>query len=326
MNASEAYRQTVSDVRPNVRFDGWLLVKEARVRASANGKTFLDAALVDRTGTIPAKVWDWSGDPPAVGTVVRVRGAGNEYNGHLQLRVESVVPARPEDGMDPSAFVPAAPETADSMLGEIEATIGELRDPSLRGIVLKLLEWAKAGGRLAAAPAAKSMHHAEVSGLLHHTVTMLRAAKALAGVYPALDKDLLYAGVVAHDLGKLDEMNVNGVGLVDGYTRDGRLIGHIVRGVVNVERAGAAAGAARERTTLLQHLVLSHHGEAEFGSPVPPKCPEAQVLSAIDRLDAKLFQMFAALEGVKPGEFSAPVWGLDKAEVYRAGTPAPDKP
>ena len=83
MNPSEAYRQTVSDVRPNVRFDGWLLVKEARVRASSNGKQFLDAALVDRTGTVPAKVWDWSGDPPAAGTVVRVRGAGNEYNGHL---------------------------------------------------------------------------------------------------------------------------------------------------------------------------------------------------------------------------------------------------
>ena len=119
------------------------------------------------------------------------------------------------------------------------------------------------------------------------------------------------------------EVREGGRLLVDGYTRDGRLIGHIVRGVVNIERAGAAVGAARERTTLLQHLVLSHHGDAEFGSPVPPKCPEAQVLSELDRLDAKLFQMFAALDGVKPGEFSPPVFGLDKAEIYKAEPPAP---
>lgn len=326
VNGKEAYRQTVSDVRPNVRFDGWLLVKEARVRTTTGGKSFLDVAFVDRTGTIPAKFWDWTGDPPAAGTVFRVRGCGNEYNGHLQLRIESMTEAGPSDGVDPSSFVPAAPETAESMLEEISSTASELRDRSLRGTVLKLLEWASACGRLATAPAAKSMHHAEVSGLLHHTVTMLRAAKAVAAIYPALDKDLLFAGVIVHDLAKLDEMNVNGIGLVDGYTRDGRLIGHIVRGVVNVERAGAAAGAARERTTLLQHLVLSHHGDAEFGSPVPPKCPEALVLASLDRLDAKLFQMFAALDGVKPGDFSAPVFGLDKAEIYRQEPPPPETP
>ena len=323
MNSDDAYRQTVSDIRANVRFEGWLLLKEAKVRTTANGKSFLDMALVDKTGTIPAKCWDWSGEAPAAGVVVRIRGTGNEYNGHLQLRVESMREATAADGRNAADFVPAAPETASSMLAEIKATAGSLRDRSLRGIVEKVLEWAESGGRLATAPAAKSMHHAEVSGLLHHTVTMLRAAKAIAEIYRRLDKDLLYAGIIVHDLGKLDEMNVSAIGLVDGYTRDGRLIGHIVRGVVNIERAGAAVGAARERTTLLQHLVLSHHGDAEFGSPVPPKCPEAQVLSELDRLDAKLFQMFAALDGVKPGEFSPPVFGLDKAEIYKAEPPAP---
>ena len=324
MTDGEIYDQTVSDIRPGVRFDGWLLVKESKVRTTSNGKAFLDLSLVDRTGTIPAKFWDWGGDAPECGTVVCVRGSGNEYNGHLQLKIDSMRPATAADGRDPSRFVPAAPETAESMLAEVKATAAAMRDRSLRLVTLKLLEWAEADGRLAKAPAAKSMHHAEVSGLLHHTTTMLRAAKALAATYPKLDKDLLFAGVIAHDLAKLDEMNVNAIGLVDGYTRDGRLVGHIVRGVVNVERAGAAVGAARERTTLLQHLVLSHHGEAGFGSPIPPKCPEALVLSEIDRLDARLFQMFAALEGVKPGDFSAPVFGLDKAEIYKSEPPPPD--
>ena len=319
--ASESYRQTVSDIRPNVRFDGWLLVKEATPRTTANGKKFLDLALVDRTGSIPAKWWDFAGTPPAPGAVVRVKGLGNEYNGHLQLRVDALAEAKPEDGLSPKDFMPAAPETPDSMLREITGTASSLRDPSLRAIVTFLLDEANAGGRLLTAPAAKSMHHAELGGLLHHTVMMLRAAKALAEVYRFLDKDLLYAGVIAHDLGKLDEMSTSPLGLVDGYTTDGRLIGHIVRGVVNVERAAAATDASRERATLLQHLILSHHGDAEFGSPVPPKCPEAEALSMIDRLDAKLFQMHAALQGVKPGEFSAPVWGLDKAEIYRPSNP-----
>ena len=314
----EPYSQTVSDIRPNVRFEGWLLVKESQMRATANGKKFLDVSLVDRTGAVPAKWWDYSGEPPAVGTVVRVRGLGNEYNGHLQLRIDSLAPAKPEDGKSPSDFIPAAPETPESMLAEVRATAGALRDDSLRAIVGKLLDWACEGGRLLSAPAAKTMHHATLGGLLHHTVTMLRAAKALAEVYRFLDKDLLFAGVIAHDLGKLDEMNTSSIGLVDGYTVDGRLVGHIVRGVVSVERAAAETGADREKALLLQHMVLSHHGDAEFGSPVPPKIPEAEVLSFVDRLDAKLYQMVAALKGVKPGEFSPPVWGLDHAEIYKA--------
>ena len=195
----EPYSQTVSDIRPNVRFEGWLLVKEAQMRATANGKKFLDVALVDRTGSVPAKWWDYAGEPPATGTVVRVRGLGSEYNGHLQLRIDSLDPAKPEDGKSASDFIPAAPETPESMLAEVRATADALRDDSLRAIVGKLLDWACEGGRLLTAPAAKSMHHATLGGLLHHTVTMLRAAKALADVYRFLDKDLLFAGVIAHD-------------------------------------------------------------------------------------------------------------------------------
>ena len=239
-----SYEQTVSDIRANVRFEGWLLVQKAEMRATANGKRFLDLSLVDRTGAVPAKWWDYAGEPPAVGTVVRVRGLGNEYNGHLQLRIDSLAPARPEDGRSAADFVPAAPETPESMLAEVSATAAALRDPSLRAIVLRLLASANEGGRLLSAPAAKSMHHATLGGLLHHTVMMLRVAKAVAGVYRFLDKDLLFAGVIAHDLGKLDEMNANDLGLVDGYTRDGRLVGHIVRGVVNIERAAAVQQVA----------------------------------------------------------------------------------
>ena len=312
----EAYRQTVSDIRPNLKFAGRLLVRTAQVQTAKNGKPFLVLSLVDKTGGVQAKIWDWTGEPPVPGTILEIVGSGDEYNGHLQLRVHTIKPA---DG-DPSDFVPAAPETPETMLAEVNATADALRDDSLRAIVRQLLDWSLQANLLSA-PAAKSMHHATRGGLLHHTVTMLRAAKALCEVYRFLDKDLLFAGVIAHDLAKLDEMAVDSLGLVSDYTRDGRLVGHIVRGVVNIEKAAACTGAVRERATLLQHLVLSHHGEAEFGSPVPPKCPEALALSAIDRLDAKLFQMRDALRGVEPGSFSAPVWALDRIEIYKPENP-----
>lgn len=313
----DAYTQTVSDIRDGVQYRGWLLVKESGVRATTNGKKFLDLHLVDRTGSIPAKFWDFDGEPPPTGAVVKVEGLGNAYNGHLQLKISRFRAAREDDGKNPSDYVPAAPDRPETMLDEIESTAAELRDDSLRGIVQTLLAKAKADGRLLSAPAAKSMHHAELGGLLHHTVTMLRAAKALCGVYLFLDKDLLFAGVIVHDLGKLSEMQCGALGLVEDYTSDGRLVGHIVRGVADIEVAARECGASRERATLLQHMVLSHHGDAQFGSPVPPKCAEAEALSMIDRLDAKLFQMRAAVQGVPPGGFSPPVWGLDKIEVYR---------
>ena len=314
--AAEPSRQTVSDIRPHLKFAGRLLVRSAQVQTAKNGKPFLVLSLVDATGGVQAKIWDWTGDPPAAGTILQVEGRGDEYNGHLQLRVER---QKAVEG-DPAEFVPAAPETPDSMYAEISATVDELRDDSLRKIVRQLLDWALAAN-LMSAPAATTLHHATRGGLLHPTVTMLRAAKALAAVYRFLDKDLLYAGVVAHDLAKLDEMQADSLGLVSDYTRDGRLVGHVVRGVVNVEKAAACTGADRERATLLQHLVLSHHGEADFGSPVPPKCPEALVLSAIDRMDAKLYQMRDALRATEPGTFSAPVWALDRVEIYKPENP-----
>ncbi len=315
-NASSTYDQTVSDIRPGVRYSGRLLVRESNLRKSANGKAFVDLRLCDRTGIVPAKIWDPPKDKavPPPGLVFKVTGKGDEYNGHIQLKIDSITPA---PDADPAEFVIAAPESPESMLAEIRATAAELRDESLMRITLKLLEYAEATGRLSTAPAAKSMHHAERGGLLHHTVMMLRAAKAFCTVYKFLDKDLLYAGVIAHDLGKIDEMESDSLGAVDSYSRDGRLVGHIVRGVTTIERAAAETNASREKTTLLQHMVLSHHGVPEFGSPVPPKFPEALVLSTIDRLDAHLFAMHDALKNVKPGEFSEPVFALDRTELYK---------
>jgi len=161
------------------------------------------------------------------------------------------------------------------------------------------------------------MHHAERGGLLHHMTTMLRAANAIMTVYPKLNPSLLISGVIIHDLAKIDEMDADALGLVADYSIDGKLLGHIVRGVVNIQAAAEKTGASRAKALLLQHMVLSHHGIPEYGSPMAPKFPEAEVLNTIDTLDARLYEMDEALSRAMPGGFSEKVWGLDNRQLYR---------
>ena len=161
------------------------------------------------------------------------------------------------------------------------------------------------------------MHHAERSGLLHHMTTMLRTANAIMSVYPQLNPSLLTAGVIVHDLAKIDEMDADTLGLVSDYSVDGKLLGHIVRGVVNIQLAAEKTKASPAKALLLQHMVLSHHGIPDYGSPIAPKFPEAEVLNTIDTLDARLFEMDEALSRAMPGGFSEKVWGLDNRQLYR---------
>lgn len=305
----------LSEVKRDERFEGFLIVRAAEQRVSAGGKGYLDMTLADRSGSINAKVWDGTVQPPSAGSIVKVRATGNEYNGRMQLRVEKIRPMERRDDVDMSALIPCAPEDAKAMLDEIVRAADHIADPDLRRITCFLLD--RAGDRLLTFPAAKQMHHAQRGGLLYHTVTMLRAAKALMTVYPLLNASLLTAGVIVHDLAKLDEMDADALGLVSDYSVDGKLLGHIVRGVVNIQTACEKTGVRPEKARLLQHMVLSHHGVPEYGSPLPPKFPEAEVLHTLDTLDARLFEMNEALARAVPGGFSEKVWGLDNRQLYR---------
>ncbi len=306
---------TIAQIRKDEKFEGYLLVRAAEQRAASSGKLYLDMTLGDRTGTINAKMWDGSVAPPPQGSIVQVRGTGNEFMGRMQLRVERVKVAGPDEAVDMALLVPCAPEAPEDMMQEVRTAAECIAEESLRAVVCELLD--QAGERLLTFPAAKQMHHAERSGLLHHMTGMLRCARAIASVYPWLNGDLLAAGVIAHDLAKLSEMDADALGVVSDYTAQGKLIGHIVRGVVDIERAGEKVGAHKETVLLLQHMVLSHHGIPEFGSPVAPKFPEAEVLNIIDTLDARLFEMQEALARTSPGGFSEKVWAMDNRQLYR---------
>ena len=305
----------LSEIRRDDRFEGYLIVRAAEQRAAASGKNYLDMTLADRSGSINAKMWDGTVQPPVPGSIVKVRATGNEFNGRMQLRVERIRAAERSDAVDMSTLIPCAPRDAKEMMDEVVRTADHIADPDLRLITCELLN--RAGKALLTFPAAKQMHHAERSGLLHHTTTMLRAAEAIRSVYPQLNASLLTAGVIVHDLAKIDEMDADTLGLVADYSVDGKLLGHIVRGVVNIELAAQKTGASRAKALLLQHMVLSHHGVPEYGSPVAPKFPEAEVLNMIDTLDARLYEMDEALGRAMPGGFSEKVWGLDNRQLYR---------
>ena len=297
------------------KFEGFLLVRSAEQRASSNGSRYLDMNLCDRTGEINAKLWDGAYAPPKAGSVVKVRALVTEYNGRLQLRINKLRDAEEEDNVDLSMLIPCAPYPAKDMRAQIDETVAQMKNDVLQKVILQLLDMA--GDQLEYFPAAQKLHHAERSGLLHHTTTMLKGAKAILTVYPWLDADLLFAGVIAHDLSKIREMKSDEAGNVNDYTTVGLLLGHLVHGVSQVAEAARRAGieADNEYVLLLEHMVISHHGEAEFGSPRPPMFPEAEMLHWLDVLDARMNEMGGILQRTPAGAFSERIWSLDR-RVY----------
>ena len=301
---------TVSQLVKDLRFEGFLLVRSSDQRTGSNGSKYLDMNLTDRTGEINCKMWDGTVAPPPAGTVIKVRGLVQEYNGRTQLRVERMRPAQPEDGVDLSRLVPCAPEKPEDMLREITDTIDRFASEDLQKLVREMLRMA--GDRLMWFPAGQRLHHAERSGLLHHTTGMLRLAEHVLEAYPFLHGDLLRAGVILHDLSKISEMKSDEMGNVSDYTRDGLLIGHLVRGVAQLAQAAQNVGVEGEVVTLLEHMIISHHGEAEYGSPRQPMFPEAEVLHWIDLLDARMNEMQGIMDRVPEGAFSEKIWSLDR--------------
>ncbi len=305
----------VNQLMKDERFEGFLLVKSSEKRLNKNNEPYLDITLSDNTGDINAKVWNCDDTPPAAGSVLKVRGSVTEYNKRLQFKIDRFRASGEQDNIDLSELVAAAPRPADEMFGEIRAVIDAMENPVLKALTNELIT--RAGEKLHYYPAAQSMHHAERSGLLHHLTDMIKVAQAIIPCYPYLDSDLLLAGIILHDLGKLTEMISDTLGNVSEYSKEGLLLGHLVTGVAEVRDAAKALGYPpdEEYALLLEHMIISHHGVPEYGSPRKPLFPEAEVLSQLDDLDAKLNEMQTALRRTRQGEFSDRVFALDR-RVY----------
>ena len=167
-------------------------------------------------------------------------------------------------------------------------------------------------------PAAQKNHHAEMAGLLYHVKRMLMMAERACEVYTNLNRELVMTGVILHDMEKINEIDSNELGISTGYSFEGKMLGHLVQGVRTIDRLAAELDIPREKAVMLEHMILSHHYEPEFGSPKKPLFPEAEMLHYLDMVDAKMFDMQEAVEKTEPGCFSDRVWTLDNRNVYRA--------
>ena len=301
---------TIASLEKDIRFEGFLLVRMSDQRTGSNGGKYLDMTLADRTGEVNAKLWDGNVPPPTAGSVIKTRGLMLEYNGRLQLRIEKMRELEPGDDVDMTMLTPCAPETPETMFAQLDAALNAMQSDPLRRIVAEMLR--RYHDKLTYYPAAQRIHHAERSGLLHHTTGMVTLAEAVLPVYPQLNADLVIAGVIVHDLCKVEEMDSDSLGVVKDYTEAGLLLGHIAMGVGRIEEAAQAVGVTGEPILLLQHMMLSHHGEEAYGSPRKPMFPEAEMLHWIDLLDARMNEMQTALGKVPQGVFSEKIWSLER--------------
>lgn len=303
----------VNQLISDMNFEGFLLVRSAEVRQGKAG-SYVDMNLADRTGEVNCKIWDANAKAPAQGTVVKVRGRTTEYNGRLQMKIERIRPMTEEDQVDMKLLTPCAPETPENMLQQINDTVAAMSSEVLKKLTAEMLT--RFHEKLMYYPAAQRIHHAELGGLLHHTTGMLNTAKALMKVYPFLNSDLLYAGVILHDICKTEEMDSDRLGIVRDYSTEGLLLGHLVMGVYRIQEVANDLHLQGEEILLLQHMLLSHHGQPDFGSPRMPMFAEAEVLHWIDLLDARMNEMQAAVSKVAPGAFTDKIWSLDR-RLYR---------
>ncbi|MGH9740148.1 MAG: 3'-5' exoribonuclease YhaM family protein [Candidatus Acidiferrales bacterium] len=287
----------VADLADGQVITSLYLVREKEIRTSVRtGKSWLELNLADRSGSIPAKMWDnFEGIAKTFerDDVVRVRGRVKLYNDRKELTLEQVVPAAEKD-YELADFLPHTKYDVEKLYAELQAAVGGMKNPWLRKLLTCIVEDPEIAPRLKRAPAAMTMHHAFLGGLLEHTVSLIGLANAVCAHYSELDRDLLLTGVVLHDIGKLEELRyARGI----DYSDEGRLLGHISMGAMLVrEKCKVIERFPAPLRTMVEHLILSHHGSLEFGSPSLPQFPEAVALHAIDDLDSKMAGMRATLE------------------------------
>ena len=297
--------------------EGFCLIKTVERKLTSRGVPFLDMTLTDSDGEVGAKLWDYKEKLHGEfvpNDLVKVRGTMTPFNDTQQLRIERIRRVSDEDGVRIEDFVPSAGFSGEAMFDELIAVADAFSDEELKLLVKTLLNEYR--DRLIYWPAAFRLHHAIRGGLLYHTLSILRMAQSVAKIYPFIDSDLLFAGVILHDIAKTQEFDVAPTGIASGYTVDGNLVGHLVRGAMAVEKCGRELGLSEETLMLVEHMIISHHGEPEFGAAVRPMFLEAEILSELDTLDAKIYEIEQACRGVEPGEFTQRQWALDNRKLY----------
>ncbi len=303
----------------NGRVEGFCLVRSVECKTGKNG-AYLDLTLGDKEGEINAKIWRYSvsehGEYEA-NQLVKVRGTIRDYNGSDQLSIEQIRPALESDGVRIEDYVKTAAFSGEEMYGELYRIAENFADTELKTLVTAILEDHRLS--LLYWPAAYKLHHAVRGGLLMHTLSIVRLAEGVCAVYPFVDRELLLTGAILHDIAKIQEFCVNDSGIADNYSVEGNLLGHLAMGAMTIDAYAKRLGLSKKTAVLVEHMILSHHGEPEFGAAVRPMFMEAELLSELDLMDSRVYEMRDAVQKAEDNDFSGRVWALDNRKLFRHG-------
>ena len=280
--------QFINDIKVGGFVDDIFVLAEKTIAQKRDGNNFLNLTLTDKTGTIKGVVWDnveQISAGVASGDFVRLQGKVNEYKGKFQLVIKNME-ACSRDMVDPADFLPATSRDIEGMLERLIRITASIETNFFKKLTEAFWNDEEFVRNFKAAPAAKKMHHAYIGGLLEHTLSMVTLADKIAGHYSRINRDLLLTGALLHDIGKVREYKYE---VSIDYSDEGRLLSHIVIGLEMVdEKLSEIKDFPKDQLLLLKHMIVSHHGSREFGSPEPPKTIEAVVLNYIDELDSKV--------------------------------------
>ena len=304
----------ISEFKDGEHISGQFLVNTSAKGVNNQGSAYMNLELKDASGTINAKKWEANAEDETIyaqGNVVFIDAEVLKYKDSLQVKILSGEVVDPKD-IDVVKFIKQPPVPKEELIERFNKHVESIKNEDCR----KILDYEikRLSPKLFEFPAAVSVHHDYGSGLLMHTVSMADLGVYLASYYPNVDKDILLTGILLHDMGKTIEFEGP---IVYKYSLTGRLLGHITIMVSEIRRAAEGLKITSEVPLLLEHMVLSHHGSNEFGSPILPMTKEALLLSLIDNLDSKMVIVEKALEGVNPGEFSTKVYPLDNRCIYK---------
>lgn len=305
----------VAELRDGQVVTSFFLVRDKGIQTSANGeRSWLQLSLADRTGTIKAKMWENFAELERTfdrDDIVRVRGRVKPYRGERELHIDQIIVAVEADYVLDD-FLPHTKHDVEQLYVQLRAEISAVRNPWLRRLLVSFVDDPDVAAKLKRAPAAMTMHHAYLGGLLEHIVSLCGLAKKTTEHYPEVDSDLLLTGVVLHDIGKTEELCYN---RAVSYTTEGQLLGHIVIGLGMVQKKIASIPEfPKSLAVLVEHLIVSHHGSYEFGSPKLPVVREAVLLNHLDDLDSKMAAMRETLSHAQAEE----LWTERNAALRRS--------
>lgn len=308
----------IREIQVGEDIQGYYLLKEVHLKVANNQKKYIDLVLMDETGEVSAKLWEV--EEPALllfkeGKILKIMGKVTQWQTQKQVTVQKYRPLNESDSVKIEDFVPSAPIKMDVLYDFIRDKIGAMKDEPLKKLTKGLMD--HYGEAFKVYPAAKSNHHAIRSGLMYHLYRMLEVAESLVRIYPHVNRDLLVAGVILHDICKIEEMKINELGLVSDYSKEGQMLGHIIIGIKRVDEMARRYQIPEETSLMVQHMILSHHYEPEFGSPKKPMFIEAELLHHIDMIDARVYDFEKVVGAIEAESFSEPVWTLDKRRIYK---------